>query len=64
MEKELTKKNRKFHTYRIQDKVLVHNKKANKYEEPYVGPYPITQERKNGNVTIHWGSIQDQINIR
>ena len=39
---QLENKNRKPHTYRIQDKLLVHNQKANKYEEPYVGPYPIT----------------------
>ena len=32
----------KQHTYIIQDKVLVRNKKANNYEEPYIGPYLIT----------------------
>ena len=43
---QLENKNRKPHTYRIQDKLLVHdknNKKSNKYEGAYVGPYPITQ---------------------
>ena len=52
------------HTYRIQDKVLVRNEKAKKYEEPYVGPYLITQVWTNVNVTIHRGAIQDCIKIR
>ena len=34
-------KNSKPNTYRIQDKVVVRNKKVNKYKDPYVGPYPI-----------------------
>ena len=40
---QLENKNCKPHTFRIRDKVLVRNKKANNYEEPYIGPYPITQ---------------------
>ena len=31
-----------YRTYRIRDKVLVRNKISNKYEDPYLGPYPIT----------------------
>ena len=61
---QLENKNSKLHTYIIRDKVLVRNKKANKYEEPYVGPYPITQVWTNGNVTILWGTVQERINIR
>ena len=55
---QLQNKNRKPHTYIIQDKVLVCNKKENKYEEPCVGPYPITQVWNNGNVTIRRGAVQ------
>ena len=40
---QLKNKNRKPQTYRIRDKVLVRNKKANLYGDLYVGPYPITQ---------------------
>ena len=40
------------------------NRKAKKYEDPYVGPYPIIRVGKNGNLTIHWGAIQECINIK
>ena len=61
---QLENKNRKPSTYIIQDKVLVRNKKGNKYEDPYVGAYPITQVWKNLNVTIRWGAVQERINIK
>ena len=51
------------HIYRIGYKVLVRNKKVNKYEEPYIGPYPITQLWTNVNVTIRQGAVQERINI-
>ena len=60
---QLKNKNRKPHTYGIRDKVLVCNKKANNYENPYVGTYPITQVWTNVNVTTCWGSTRDRINI-
>ena len=69
---QLENKNRKPQIYRIRDKVLVRYKEENNYEDPYVGPYPITQVWTNGNVkihweaeniTIHWGAIQECINI-
>ena len=48
----------------MRHKVLVRNqKKANNYEEPYVGPYRITQVWTNGNVTIRRGDVQERINI-
>ena len=53
---QLDNKNRKPHIYSIQDKILVRYKKANNYEEPYVGTYPITQGWNNGNFTIPLGS--------
>ena len=49
---QLENKKRKPHIYRIQDKLLVRNKKTNKYKETYIGPYTITQVWTNVNVTI------------
>ena len=60
---QLENKNLKPHTYIIWDEVLVRNKKVHKYEEPYVGPYLITQVWTNVNVTIHRGAVQERINI-
>ena len=60
----MVNKNCKPHIYGIWDKVLVRCNKANDYEEPYVGPYPIAQVWTNGNVTIHQGTVQESINIR
>ena len=57
------KKNRKPHTHRILDKVLVRNKKSDKYEDPYVGSYQITQLWTDGNVTICQGDVQERMNI-
>ena len=51
-------KNCEPHTYRIRDKVLVRNKKANKYEDTYAVPYPITQVLTNLNVTIRRGALK------
>ena len=52
------------YTYRVRQQVLVRNKRANKYETPYIGPYPITKVWTNGNVTIRKGPVQERINIR
>ena len=56
-------KKRKLHTYRIREKVLVHYKKSNIYEELYIGPYSINQVRTNGTFTIRRGVVQEHINI-
>ena len=32
-------------------------KDENKYEEPYLGPYEITEVWTNGNFTIGWGTV-------
>ena len=48
----------------MQDKLLVRNKKGNKYEEPYVGPYLITQLWIDKNFTIFQGAVQELIKIR
>ena len=50
-------------TYIIRDKDLVRNKKANKYEDMYVGPYPITQVWINVNFNIRRGIVQELIII-
>ena len=39
------------------------NKKTNNCDEPYVGPYPITQVWNNGNFTIHQGAVQEHIKL-
>ena len=57
-------KKRTPHNYRVREKVLMRNKRANKYETPYLGPYPITKVWTNGNVTIRRGPVQERINIR
>ena len=49
---QLDNKNCRLQIYRIQYKVLVRYKKSNKYEEPYVGPYPIARGWTDGNVKI------------
>ena len=57
-------KNSKQHTYIVREKVLVSDKKANKYQYPYKGPCPITKVWGNGNVTIRQGSVQERVNIK
>ena len=54
---QLENKNFQLHTYRVREKVLVRNKTANKYEEPYKGPYPINKVCTNVNFTIHRGTV-------
>ena len=41
----------------------MHNKKGNKYEDPYVEPYMITQVMTNKNAIIRHGSVQEIINF-
>ena len=61
---QLGNNNRKLHTYRIHDRVLVNNKEANKYEDPYICPYTITQVWTNGNIVIRQGAVKKRRNIR
>ena len=56
-------KKSKPHIYRIQDKVIMHNKKSNKYEDLYTGPYTITHLWININFTIHQVAVHLLINI-
>ena len=40
------------HQYKVGDKVMLENHRANKYEQPYKGPYLVTQINTNG--TVHF----------
>ena len=52
------------HKYRVGDKVLFRNKKANKYEQPYLGPYKIIKVFQNGTITLQKGAVSERVNIR
>ena len=62
-QKQLTEITNLKKKWRIQNKILVHTKTKNNYEELYIGPYLITQVWTNLNVTISWGTIEEHINI-
>ena len=57
-------KNRKRNSYRIHEKVLVRDKKANKYEDTYKAPYHIADVWKNVTAIIGKVAVQERINIR
>jgi len=68
---ELIRKNNKIenskripHQYRVGDKVMLENHCANKYEQPYRGPYLIQQVNTNGTVRLKMGAVTDTVNIR
>ena len=53
------------HTYNVGDKILIlANFRDSKYNDKYLGPYPII--RVNNNLTIKYrkGAVLDTINIR
>jgi len=52
------------HQYRVGDKVMLENHRANKYEQPYKGPYIIRQVNTNGTVRLTMGAVTDTVNIR
>ena len=52
------------HQYRVGDQVMLENHRANKYEQPYKGPYSITEIRDNGTVRLRMGAVTDTVNIR
>lgn len=43
---------------------MLENNKANKYEQPYSGPYRITQVNTNGTVRLKINAVTDTVNIR
>ena len=53
------------HQYKVGDEVMLENHHVNKYEQPYKGPYLVT-EVKNTNGTVHLkiGAVMDTMNIR
>ena len=52
------------YTYQVGDKVMIENNRANKYEQPYKGPYVILQVNTNGTVRLRMGAVTDTVNIR
>ena len=52
------------HQYKVGDMVILENHCANKYEQPYKGPYLVTQVNTNGTVHLKIGAVMDTINIR
>ena len=43
---------------------MLENHRANKYEQPYKGPYLVMQVNTNGTVHLKIGAVTDTINIR
>ena len=52
------------HQYKVGDKNLVKRRKNSKHELEFMGPFPITQIKKNGTVFFQIGIIDDATNIR
>jgi hypothetical protein len=52
------------HHYQVGDLVMLENNRANKYEQPYSGPYRITQVNTNGTVRLKINAVTDTVNIR
>ena len=52
------------HQYKVGDMVMLENHRANKYEQPYKGPYLVTQVNTNGTVHLKIGAVMDTVNIR
>jgi hypothetical protein len=42
---------------------MLENNRANKYEQPYSGPYHITQVNMNGTVRLKINAVTDTVNI-
>ena len=43
---------------------MLENHCANKYEQPYNGPYLVMQINTNGTVHLKIGAVMDTVNIR
>ena len=52
------------HQYKVGDMVMLENHHANKYEQPYKGPYLVMQVNTNGTVCLKIGAVMDTVNIR
>ncbi len=51
------------HHYQIGDLVMLENNRANKYEQPYRGPYHITHVNMNGTVCLKINAVTGTVNI-
>ena len=54
----------KLHNYRVFEKLLINDKRVNKYKYPYKVTYLINKFWTTATITIHQGSIQEHVNIR
>ena len=52
------------HQYKVGDMVMLENHPANKYEQPYKGPYLVMQVNTNGTVHLKIFAVMDTVNIR
>ena len=52
------------HQYKVGDMVMLENCCANKYKQPYKGPYLVTHVNTNGTVHLKIGEVTDTLNIR
>jgi hypothetical protein len=43
---------------------MLENNRANKYEQPYSGPYHITKVNMNGTVHLKINAVMDTVNIQ
>ena len=57
-------KTRKRYSYKTHKKVIVLNKKNNKYQEPYKGPHQKTKLWKIRTVSVRRGAMKERINVR
>ena len=52
------------HTYHVNDKILLRRDDLAKYsQEPYEGPYNITEVNDNGTVCMRKGAVMETVNI-
>ena len=52
------------HQYKVGDMVMLEKHRANKYEQPYKGPYLVMQVNTNGTVCLKIGAVMDTVNTR
>ena len=53
------------HTYNIGDNILITTDPQDpKYDEKYLGPYPVVQVNDNGTIKYRKGAVLDTVNIR
>ena len=45
------------HQYKVGDMMMLENHRANKYEQPYKGPYLVMQVNTNGTLHLKIGAV-------